>query len=120
MNGATLDRAAELVEQIAARAAHEARQVVGAWKNGYRAGYDAGEEVGYRRAHEEMAQRWAQVARQVKELGKSRSLPIGVFIEARIQPGGALYEAALTRRDGREYTGGPTPWETSDEEQNAA
>ncbi|WP_219467757.1 hypothetical protein [Nonomuraea rhizosphaerae] len=120
MNGATLDRAAELIEQISARAAHEARQVNAAWKNGYRAGYDSGEQDGYRRACEEMAASWAQVARQVRELGKSRSLPYGVLVAKRIEPGGAIYTAALERRGGSEYSGGPVPWDTPDEEQNVA
>lgn len=78
--------------------------------NVYALGFTQGEEVGYGRAHEEMAAEWARVAEKVKATG--RTLTADELEQRRRTPGGPIYEAAMRRRGGREYEGGPVDFLT--------
>jgi hypothetical protein len=75
-----------------------------AWQEGYRAGFVAGDEVGYDRAHEEMAAEWRQIHEGVQRT--ARTPTHDELDQLRRTPGGAVYQAALERRGGREYEGG--------------
>ncbi|HEY8375961.1 MAG TPA: hypothetical protein VIK91_05705 [Nannocystis sp.] len=103
--------AARLVAEIGDRAEREARIAAAAWRAGYRAGFAAGEDVGYGRAHEEIAEAWREVAEHVRAYGRPGLDPYHELRRRRYQPGGEAYLAALARRGGREYTGGPVQWD---------
>lgn len=77
----------------------------------YRLGFAQGEEVGYCRAEKDMARDWSKVAERVKATGRT---PTAAELAARRKPGGPIYEAALRRRGGREYEGGPVSFWTGE------
>ena len=106
-----INLAARLVAEIGDRAEREARIATAAWRAGYRAGFAAGEDVGYGRAHEEIAEAWREVAEHVRAYGRPGLDPYHELRRRRYQPGGEAYLAALARRGGREYTGGPVQWD---------
>jgi len=70
----------------------------------YRLGYNQGFEIGYGRAENDMAREWSAVAKHVRNTSRK---PTSAELAERRKPGGAIYEAALCRRGGREYEGGP-------------
>lgn len=76
---------------------------------GYTLGYVQGEQVGYARAETDMAKTWSQVAEKVRSTSRT---PTATELAERRKPGGAIYEAALRRRGGREYEGGPVHFAT--------
>lgn len=106
-----INLAARLVAEIGDRAEREARIATAAWRAGYQAGFTAGEDVGHGRAHEEIAEAWHKVAEHVRAYGRPGLYPYHELRRRRYQPGGEAYLAALARRGGREYTGGPVQWD---------
>ncbi|MFI9846504.1 hypothetical protein ACIHFD_56445 [Nonomuraea sp. NPDC051941] len=70
----------------------------------YRLGFTQGEETGYRRAEIDMEREWSAVAEKVRSTSRT---PTAAELAERRKPGGPIYEAALRRRGGREYEGGP-------------
>lgn len=106
-----INLAVRLVAEIGDRAEREARIAVAAWRAGYQAGFAAGEDVGHGRAHEEIAEAWHRVAEHVRAYGRPGLYPYHELSRRRYQPGGEAYLAALARRGGREYTGGPVQWD---------
>ena len=71
---------------------------------------DHGHEIGYALAHQEMAAAWSALAAHVRALAGTPTH--AELQQRRSQPGGDAYHAALQRRGGREYTGGPIDFDT--------
>lgn len=72
------------------------------WVDGYCAGYQSGYDVGYGAHAEHEARYWRALARRLTE-------PRAPYLT---EPHGPVYVAALARRGGREYVGGPVDWYT--------
>ena len=104
----TVDAARRLLDDLDGQRRRESA----AYASGYRDGHRTGWEVGYGHAHHEMARDWAAVAKPVRQLGTPGSVAHEELQRRRSEPGGPAYEAALRRRGGREYKGGPVAWET--------
>ncbi|MFK4037616.1 hypothetical protein ACI2LC_17640 [Nonomuraea wenchangensis] len=71
---------------------------------GYELGRADGWQAGHDAAHQELADEWRRVHERVQQTART---PTHDELERlRRTPGGAIHQAALQRRGGREYEGG--------------
>lgn len=104
----TYEEAQRLINDLTAISEHNEAT----FRFAYELGYNAALEVGHHQAHEEMGRDWSKLAAHIRAMA---SHPTHAELQhRRLEPSGDAYHAALQRRGGRAYTGGPTPWDNTE------